>query len=57
MMKPADLWKRYDLSGSARLTRMMREYHVRFCEGLGVKFPRTTRQSQSYGGAFRKART
>ncbi len=21
------------------VSRMMREYHVRFCEGLGVKFP------------------
>ncbi len=25
-------------------SRMMREYHVRFCEGLGVKFPGPTRQ-------------
>jgi hypothetical protein len=24
----------------------MREYHVRICEGLGVKFPGSTRQSQ-----------
>ena len=23
----------------------MREYHVRICEGLGVKFPGSTRQS------------
>ena len=23
---------------------MMREYHVRICEGLGVKFPGSTRQ-------------
>jgi hypothetical protein len=26
---------------------MMREYHVRICEGLGVKFPGSTRQSGS----------
>src|ERR1700752_1545914 len=25
-------------------SRMMREYHVRICEGLGVKFPGPTRQ-------------
>ncbi len=25
------------------MSRMMREYHVRFCEGLGVKFPGPTR--------------
>ncbi|MEY9365274.1 hypothetical protein ABH994_008053 [Bradyrhizobium yuanmingense] len=25
-------------------SRMMREYHVRFCEGLRVKLPRPTRQ-------------
>ena len=25
-------------------SRMMREYHVRICEGLGVKFPGSTRQ-------------
>ena len=24
-------------------SRMSREAHVRFCEGLGVKFPRATR--------------
>jgi hypothetical protein len=24
-------------------SRMNREVHVRFCEGLGVKFPRATR--------------
>jgi hypothetical protein len=24
-------------------SRMMREYHVRICEGLGVKFPGSTR--------------
>src|SRR6516225_4511004 len=27
-------------------SRMMREYHVRICEGLGVKFPGSTRQEQ-----------
>ena len=27
------------------MSRMMREYHVRFCEGLGVKFPAPTRQN------------
>ncbi len=27
-------------------SRMMREYHVRICEGLGVKFPGSTRQQQ-----------
>src|SRR5712672_342551 len=27
-------------------SRMMREYHVRICEGLGVKFPGSTRQSR-----------
>ena len=25
---------------------MMREYHVRICEGLGVKFPGSTRHSR-----------
>ncbi len=25
------------------MSRMMREYHVRFCEGLGAKFPGPTR--------------
>src|SRR5580658_7783609 len=25
-------------------SRMMREYHVRICEGLGVQFPGSTRQ-------------
>ena len=28
------------------MSRMMREYHVRFCEGLGVKFPGPTRHQQ-----------
>jgi hypothetical protein len=32
---------------------MMREYHVRFCEGLGVKFPGPTRQKQKSGGGVR----
>ncbi len=27
-------------------SRMMREYHVRFCEGLGVKFPGPTRHKR-----------
>jgi hypothetical protein len=27
-------------------SRMTRECHVRFCEGLGVKFPGPTRQSR-----------
>src|SRR5262249_3703675 len=27
-------------------SRMMREYHVRICEGLGVKFPESTRHKQ-----------
>jgi hypothetical protein len=29
-------------------SRMMREYHVRICEGLGVKFPGSTRQSRRF---------
>src|SRR5262245_35162512 len=29
-------------------SRMMREYHVRICEGLGVKFPGPTRQKRKY---------
>ena len=28
------------------MSRMMREYHVRFCEGLGVKFPGPTRHNR-----------
>src|SRR6266481_2992807 len=28
-------------------SRMMREYHVRICEGLGVKFPGPTRQNRN----------
>jgi hypothetical protein len=27
---------------------MMREYHVRICEGLGVKFPGPTRQERRF---------
>ena len=27
---------------------MMREYHVRICEGLGVKFPGSTRHEQTF---------
>src|SRR5215208_249977 len=30
-------------------SRMMREYQVRFCEGLGVKFPGPTRHSRRSG--------
>src|SRR5262249_46326134 len=30
-------------------SRMNREVQVRFCEGLGVKFPGPTRQSRSFG--------
>ncbi len=29
-------------------SRMMREHHVRFCEGLGVKFPGSTRPSRQF---------
>jgi hypothetical protein len=29
------------------MSRMMREYHVRICEGLGVKFPGPTRHERS----------
>ena len=32
-------------------SRMMREYQVRFCERLGVKFPGPTRQSRHFGCA------
>src|SRR5215470_20298529 len=28
-------------------SRMMREYHVRICEGLGVKLPGSTRKAHS----------
>ena len=34
-------------------SRMMREYHVRICEGLGVKFPGPTRHFQTSGGGTR----
>ncbi len=30
------------------MSRMMREYHVRICEGLRVKFPGPTRQKSPY---------
>jgi hypothetical protein len=29
-------------------SRMMREYHVRICEGLGVKFPGPTRHERRF---------
>src|SRR5260370_35648851 len=42
------------LSGTSR---MMREYHVRICEGLGVKFPGSTRhQRQANAAAAMSAR-
>jgi hypothetical protein len=36
---------------------MMREYHVRICEGLGVQFPGSTRHTETIqdvhdGGSF-----
>src|ERR1700687_6109948 len=34
-------------------SRMMREYHVRICEGLGVQFPGSTRQSRRFTHAAR----
>src|ERR1700704_2716861 len=34
-------------------SRMMREYQVRFCEGLGVKLPGSTRHSAADGGGRR----
>ena len=30
---------------------MMREYHVRICEGLGVQLPGSTRHRRTVGGA------
>jgi len=39
------------------MSRMMREYHVRFCEGLGVKFPGPTRQLRTIGTAILRVRT
>jgi hypothetical protein len=33
------------------MSRMMREYHVRFCERLGVKFPGPTRHKQTLWSA------
>ena len=39
-------------------SRMMREYHVRICERLGVKFPGPTRQRCGNAGTrFRQARS
>jgi len=35
----------------------MREYHVRFCEGLGVKFPGPTRQISPLVSVARHARS
>jgi hypothetical protein len=35
-------------------SRMMREYQVRFCEGLGVKFPGPTRPRVGQGRACRR---
>lgn len=32
------------------MSRMTRECQVRFCEGLGVKFPGPTRQSRRFDG-------
>jgi hypothetical protein len=37
-------------------SRMMREYHVRICEGLGVKFPGSTRQIRSCQAYRRRCR-
>src|ERR1035438_10146531 len=34
---------RRDTGGWDRRSRMRREFHVRFCEGPGVRFPRATR--------------
>src|SRR6266581_4131320 len=36
-------------------SRMMREYHVRICERLGVKFPGPTRQKRSLGRCAQSA--
>src|SRR5215831_3060456 len=38
-------------------SRMMREYHVRICEGLGVKFPGSTRQLRPCGPGDRRVRS
>ena len=35
------------------MSRMMREYHVRICEGLGVKFPGPTRHNRKLVTATR----
>ena len=36
-------------------SRMSREVHVRFCEGLGVRFPRATRLLEAYRAAWSEA--
>ena len=36
-------------------SRMMREYHVRICEGLGVQLPGSTRQSRLGGASCRSS--
>src|SRR5262249_17052335 len=40
--EPVPEAKPYDLRLDRR-SRMRREFHVRFCEGAGVRFPRATR--------------
>jgi len=42
------------LSGTSRMTR---ECHVRFCEGLGVQFPESTRPSDRDDGGVSHARS
>src|SRR6267142_5054533 len=37
-------------------SRMMREYHVRICEGLGVKFPGSTRHGPASQARLRNDR-
>ena len=36
-------------------SRMMREYHVRICEGLGVQFPGSTRHARPGGTSGRSS--
>src|SRR3954471_21644700 len=36
-------------------SRMGREFHVRFCEGLGVQFPRATRLLLGFSGPREEA--
>jgi len=44
MLLRRQLQMREDLLTDYQLkSRMMGDYHVRFCEGLGGKFPRSTR--------------